>query len=141
MKSKALRVLGIDPGTATTGWAILEETSGKTKAISYGLIKTSKNKNDEQRILEISQDLDRIIKKYHPEEAAIEKVYFFKNQKTVIEIGQSRGAVLLTLVKKNLKIFNYTPLQVKQSVTGYGRAEKKQIQLMVKNILYFCFSN
>lgn len=130
-----LRVLGIDPGTATTGWAILEENKNRIEAVAYGLIKTAQDKKNEQRLLEISQDLDRIIKKYHPQEAAVEKIYFFKNQKTVIEIGQSRGAVLLTLIKKNLKIFNYTPLQVKQSVTGYGRAEKKQIQLMVKNIL------
>lgn len=132
---KTLRILGIDPGTATTGWAIIEQKENNLQAFAYGLIKTSKSKTDEQRILEISQDLDKIIKKYTPQEAAIEKLFFFKNQKTIIEVGQARGAVLLTLIQKNIKIFSYTPLQVKQSMTGYGRAEKKQMQFMAKNIL------
>jgi crossover junction endodeoxyribonuclease RuvC len=133
---KNLRVLGIDPGTATTGWAIIEKKENDFKAIAYGLIKTEKNKSDEKRILEISEDLDKIISKYHPQEAAVEKIYFFKNQKTVIEVGQSRGAIILTLIQKNIKLFNYTPLQVKQSMTGYGRAEKRQMQFMAKEILH-----
>jgi len=132
---KTLRVLGIDPGTATTGWAIIEENKKQSKAIAYGTIATDKNKSDEKRILEISQDLDRIIKKYSPQEAAIEKLFFFKNQKTVIEVCQARGAIILTLIQKNVKVFSYTPLQVKQAITGYGRAEKKQMQFMAKNIL------
>ncbi len=135
MNSKTLRVLGIDPGTATTGWAIIEENEKKPKAIAYGIIVTEKNKSDEKRILEISKDLDRIIEKYRPQEAAIEKLFFFKNQKTVIEVGQARGAIILTLIQKNVRVFSYTPLQVKQAMTGYGRAEKKQMQFMAKNIL------
>ena len=130
-----LRVLGIDPGTATTGWAIIEEKSGCLSAIAYGYIKTPKNNSDSKRLLEITADLERIINKYQPQEASIEKIFFFKNQKTIISISQSRGAILLTLEQKNVKVFGYTPLQVKQALTGYGRAEKKQIQLMAKSML------
>jgi len=130
-----LRVLGIDPGVATVGWAVIEENGGNFKALAYGHISTSPKKDDEDRLLEISQDLEGIIKKYNPEESAVEKLFFFKNQKTIIEVGQARGAILLTLAKNKVKIASYTPLQVKQAITGYGKAEKKQVQLMVKNIL------
>ncbi|MCX6764019.1 MAG: crossover junction endodeoxyribonuclease RuvC [Candidatus Moranbacteria bacterium] len=133
-KSNVLRVLGIDPGTATTGWAIVEEIKGNIKPLAFGHISTSPKQAEAERLLEIARDLQKIIKKYKPQEAAIEKVFFFKNQKTIIQIGQSRGIILLTLEKEKVKISNYTPLQVKQAVTGYGRAEKRQMQLMVKNI-------
>lgn len=130
-----IRVIGIDPGTAIVGWSILEEKKGQIQPIAYGHIKTSKNKTDEDRILEISEDFESIIKKYKPLEAAVEKLFFFKNQKTVIEVAQARGAILLTLVRNNVKISSYTPLEIKQALTGYGRAEKKQLQEMTKNIL------
>lgn len=130
-----MRILGIDPGTAIVGWAVIEEKDGQILPVAFGHIATSQKKSDESRLLEISKDLESIIKKYRPKEAAIEKLFFFKNQKTIIEVGQSRGAIILTLEQKNVSISNYTPLQVKQSVTGYGKAEKKQVQLMVKNIL------
>jgi crossover junction endodeoxyribonuclease RuvC len=130
-----LRVLGLDPGTATTGWAVISEKNGEFTAIAYGCIETKKNKSDEERILEIAEDLKKIILKYRPREAAIEKLFYFKNQKTIIEVAQSRGALLLTLGQNRVKIASYTPLQVKQALTGYGRAEKKQVQLMTKNIL------
>jgi len=133
-KSK-LRVLGIDPGTATTGWAVLEETQGEIKPISFGHISTSPKETPAERLREISADLRNIIKKYEPQEAAVEDIFFFKNLKTVINVSQSRGAILLTLKERGLRIAEYTPLQVKQALTGYGRAEKKQMQLMVKNIL------
>lgn len=133
--NETLRVLGVDPGTATTGWAVLEEKNGIICPVAFGHISTSKNKKEEARLLEISNDLSKIIKKYQPQEAAIEQLFFFKNQKTIIQIGQARGAILLTLKQKNVNIFGYTPLQVKQAITGYGRAEKKQIQNMTKNIL------
>ena len=130
-----MRIIGIDPGTATTGWAVLEEKKGFIEPIAFGYISTSPKQDEADRLLEIVEDLDKIIKKYKPHEAAIERVFFFKNQKTIIQIGQSRGIILLTLKKKNIKIFNYTPLQLKQALTGYGRAGKKQIQAMAKNIL------
>ena len=131
-----MKILGIDPGTATTGWAIIEKIGDKLLPLAYGHISTSQNNDDAERILEISCDLTKIIQKYKPTEAAIESLFFFKNQKTVIEVAQSRGAILLTLKQNNVRISSYTPLQVKQALTGYGRAEKKQMQLMTKNILH-----
>jgi crossover junction endodeoxyribonuclease RuvC len=131
-----LKVLGIDPGTATTGWAVLYEEKGTLKSLAYGHISTSPNHTKADRLLEISQNLKKIIQKFHPQECAIEDLFFFKNKKTVIEVAQARGAILLTMKQNNVKIAHYTPLQVKQALTGYGRAEKKQIQLMTKNILH-----
>lgn len=128
-------VLGIDPGTATTGWAVIEESAGKLKALAYGHISTEKGRREEDRLLEISDDIAQIIEKYKPQEAAVESLFFFKNQKTVIQVAQARGTVLLTLEQKNVRVSSYTPLQVKQAITGYGKAEKAQVQLMTKNIL------
>jgi crossover junction endodeoxyribonuclease RuvC len=103
--------------------------------VAFGHISTAKDRSEEARLCEIAKDLQKIVATYHPQEAAIEKLFFFKNQKTIIQVGQARGALLLTLEQKGVRIFGYTPLQVKQALTGYGRAEKKQIQEMVKNIL------
>lgn len=135
MTTSKLRVLGIDPGTATTGWAILEENNSRTEAIAYGHISTDKDCCPEDRLCEICSDLENIIKKYQPVEAAIEELFFFKNQKTIISVAQARGAVLLTLRQNNVRIASYTPLQIKQALTGYGRADKKQIQLMTQSIM------
>lgn len=131
-----LRVLGIDPGTATTGWAILCEKKGDIKPLAYGHISTLPQQSNAQRILEISENLKKIIQRFKPQEAAIEDIFFFKNQKTVVQVAQARGAILLTMKQNNVKVAHYTPLQVKQALTGYGRAEKKQMQLMTKNILH-----
>jgi len=130
-----MKILGIDPGTATTGWAIIEENDGKINPVAFGHISTSSKKLTAERLKEVADDIENIIKKYKPQESAIEDIFFFKNQKTAVKVSQSRGAILLTLENKNVKIFSYTPLQVKQAITGYGRAGKKQMQLMVKNIL------
>ncbi len=132
---KNLRVLGLDPGTATTGWAVLEEKRGVIKSLAYGTISTSQKKPAAKRLGEICRDLEKIVKKYKPQEAAVEDIFFFKNLKTAVKVSESRGATLLTLERNRIKIASYTPLQVKQALTGYGRAEKKQIQIMVKNIL------
>lgn len=132
---KNLRVLGLDPGTATTGWAVIEEKKGKLVPLAFGHISTPKNTAESKRLLEINRDVLKVIRKYKPQEAAVEKLFFFKNKKTIIAVGQSRGSLLLTLEENRVKVFGYTPLQVKQALTGYGRAEKKQVQLMVKNIL------
>ncbi len=130
-----VRILGIDPGTATTGWAILEQHKKGLVPVAYGHISTSPKDSTCQRLKEVARDIEEIIKKYNPTESAVEDLFFFKNIKTAMKVSQSRGAIMLTLIKANLKVFEYTPLQVKQAVTGYGRAEKKQVQLMVKNIL------
>lgn len=135
LESKTIRVLGVDPGTATVGWAIIEEENGVLRPVAFGHIATSKENTEENRLMEISADISAIIQKHKPEEASVEQLFFFKNKKTIIQVGQARGAIILTLEQKGVKISSYTPLQVKQSVTGYGKAEKKQVQLMVKNIL------
>ena len=130
-----MKILGIDPGTATVGWAVIEEIRGKLTPLDYGHISTSKDKELAERLFEISNDITAIIQKHHPDEASVEELFFFKNVKTVMSVSQARGAILLTLQTQRVKIFEYTPLQVKQSLTGYGRAEKHQVQAMVKNIL------
>lgn len=132
---KRLCVLGIDPGTATTGWAILEKEKEGIILKAFGCIQTKKTTPEEERLFEISRDVEKIIKKYSPCEAAIEDIFFFKNLKTVIKVSQARGVLLLSLARNKIKTAEYTPLQVKQALTGYGRADKKQIQLMVKNLL------
>lgn len=130
-----MRILGVDPGTATVGWGIIEVKGGQQKAVAYGHISTSKDLCLSKRLLEISSDLQEIIKKHRPDEASVEELFFFKNQKTVLSVGQARGAILLTLEEKSVTIFGYTPLQVKQALTNYGRADKAQVQQMVKAIL------
>lgn len=132
---KTLRVLGIDPGTATVGWAILDETKGNVEAVAYGHISTSPKNSTEERLFEVASNLEEIIKKYKPDESAVEDLFFFKNVKTVMKVSQARGAILLTLEKNCVSVSGYTPLQVKQALTGYGRADKKQMQIMVQKIL------
>lgn len=125
----------MDPGTATVGWAVLEEKCGCIKAIAYGHISTSSKDSPEKRLFEVACDLGAIINKYGPDESAVEDLFFFKNLKTAIKVAEARGAILLTLEQNCVNIVSYTPLQVKQALTGYGRAEKKQIQIMVQKIL------
>ena len=133
--SRPLRVLGIDPGTATTGWAVVEEIKKNPRLVACGCINTSKINSDAERLVEIGHDISSLIKKYKPDEAAIEDLFFFKNLKTAITVAQARGVILYEIKKNKVPLSSYTPLQVKQALTGYGRAEKKQIQIMVKNIL------
>ncbi len=130
-----MRILGIDPGTATVGWGVIELTGSQIELVAYGHISTSKDLPLSKRLLEIATDIRNVVKLYQPDEAAIEELFFFKNQKTVISVGQARGAILLTLEEKNVIIHGYTPLQVKQALTNYGRADKTQMQTMVKAIL------
>ncbi len=130
-----MRILGIDPGTATVGWGVIEVTSGKATAVAYGHISTDKNLAPEKRLAEIAHDLTSIVKQHHPEEAAVEELFFFKNQKTIISVAQARGVILLTLENLYVSIFGYTPLEVKQALTNYGRADKTQVQLMVQALL------
>lgn len=130
-----MRILGIDPGTATVGWGVIEIQGGKTTSVAYGHISTSKDLAPEKRLVEITTDLTAIIQKYAPEESAVEELFFFKNQKTIISVAQARGAILLTLENLCVSISGYTPLEVKQALTNYGRADKAQVQQMVQAIL------
>lgn len=130
-----MRVLGIDPGTAIVGYGIIDFEKGKYNVIDYGCIYTEKDILMEQRLCEIYAQLTEIIKKYQPEYMAVEELFYFKNNKTVISVGQARGVILLCGQQNSVKIQGYTPLQVKIGVTGYGKAEKKQVQLMVQKFL------
>jgi len=129
------RILGIDPGTAIVGWAIIDDCgSGRVVHIAHGCIRTDKTLTDAQRLAEITQDLAQIIATHKPDEVGIEKLFYFKNQKTVIAVAQARGVLLLGVQRAGLVIGEYTPLQIKQSVAGNGRAQKRQVQEMVQKI-------
>jgi crossover junction endodeoxyribonuclease RuvC len=128
-----LRILGIDPGLAITGFAIVEVHNNTQALISYGCIRTSSKEDHYKRLLTIHNDINEIIDKYEPEVASVEKLFFNKNVRTALKVGEARGVVLLAIAKANLEIFEYTPLQVKQALVGYGRADKKQVQYMVKS--------
>lgn len=130
-----MRILGIDPGTAIVGWGVIDVIGSKTTAVAYGHIATSKDLPLPKRLLEISQNLTDIIKQYQPEESAVEELFFFKNQKTIISVAQARGCIILTLENLCVTIADYTPLEIKQALTNYGRADKAQVQLMVKALL------
>lgn len=129
------RVLGIDCGTAIVGWAIVDKEFNKLTHVNSGAIRTDKNDVMYLRLEQIFQEINKIIKEYNPTVMAIEDIFYFKNQKTVISVSQSRGVTMLSGTLNKLEIYNYTPLQVKSAVTGYGRAEKKQVAFMIGKIL------
>lgn len=132
---KSIIILGLDPGTATTGWGVIKEIRKEPKLEAFGCIETCKTKCIVDRLREIARDLEDIIKTYRPDEIAIEDLFFFKNLKTAIKVAQARGVLLLISGNSRVPVLEYTPLQVKQAVTGYGRADKGQVQYMVKEIL------
>lgn len=136
-------ILGIDPGTAATGYGAIKiseknNKQGKEqglKCLEYGIIKTSPVSPAGERLVEINNELNKLIKKHKPGLLAVENVYFFKNLKTAMPVSQARGVILLTAAQNKVPIYEFTPLQVKMAITGYGRAKKYQIQQMVKIIL------
>ncbi len=128
-------ILGIDPGTATTGFGVINKTKGKVEAVDCGVISTPKNLPMSNRLLMLFDDLEEIIKNHQPDIIAVEQLFFARNVTTAISVGQARGVVLLAAQKADLALKEFTPLQVKQSVTGYGQATKKQVQQMVQKIL------
>lgn len=130
-----MRILGIDPGIARTGWAVVDGTSSKVKAIAYGCIETKASSDTSKRLAAIHKEVLSIIKKYSPETLAIEELFFNTNAKTAFVVGQARGVILQAAEQKLLPNFIYTPLQVKIAITGYGRAEKDQVGKMVKTLL------
>lgn len=132
MSTKKIRILGIDPGVATVGFGLIEAIGGKCGLLEYGVISTSKNQTVEKRLLEIFQKTESLLNKTKPHLTGIEDIFFYKNQKTAIGVGQARGVILMACAKNKRKIFSITPLQVKLSLTGYGRADKKQIKKMVE---------
>lgn len=133
-------ILGIDPGTAIVGYGIIKKSlpagrQEKLKVVDYGCITTNTEFSTAERLKKIHQELNRLVNKYKPNVVAVEDIFFFKNLKTAIKVSQARGVILLTAAKMNLPVYEYTPLQVKQAITTYGRAEKIQVQKMVKTLL------
>jgi len=128
-------ILGIDPGYAIVGYGIIEYKNMRFKTLAYGAITTPAHTKPEDRLKTVYDELDTLMKIYHPECMAIEELFFNTNQKTAILVAEARGTMLLAAVNNGLKIYEYTPLQVKQAVVGYGRAEKKQVIAMVMNFL------
>jgi len=129
-------ILGIDPGIGKVGWGIIKDESGKQKALDYGCFETPSKINLDERLARIYDFITDLIEKFTPEVLAIEQLYFAANSKTALIVGQARGVILLAASKSNLPTASYTPLQVKQALTGYGRADKNQIQSMVGAILH-----
>lgn len=130
-----MRILGVDPGLAITGWAIVDFENGNPIPVDYGAILTEKGLSVSQRLVETYEDLNALIEKYKPEYAGVETLLFTNNAKTAIAVGESRGVVLLTLEQHNIPIEEFNPLQVKNSITGYGQAKKKQVQ---ENVRMLC---
>jgi len=128
-------ILGIDPGTAITGFGLIKKDKSKLKLLNYGLITTPANLSTAERLDNLHKELSRLIKKSKPDIVAVEDIFFFKNLKTAIKVSQARGVILLTIAKAKIPVAEYTPLQIKQAVACYGRAEKIQVQKMVKILL------
>lgn len=130
-----MKILGIDPGTATTGYGVIQESRGKLSLVEYGAIQTARQNSPASRLKEIYSDLTKLIKKHKPAVLAVEQLFFYKNITTAITVAQARGVVLLCAEQNKLRIAEFTPLQVKMSLTGYGKADKKQMQYMVGKLL------
>jgi len=129
-------VLGIDPGTATTGYGLVRETDrGDLQVVDYGIIATPKTDSTEQRLLSLHQQLEQLILLHRPDAGAVEKLFFHRNVTTAMTVSQARGVILLSFAKNSISLAEYTPLEVKKAITGYGNAEKIQIQQMVKLML------
>jgi len=130
------RILGIDPGFGRVGWGLIEQTkNNEWQALTYGCITTNPKETFVERLKNLHDEIVHLIKKYNPDRLAVEEIFYFKNAKTVIEVAQARGVIILTGVEAGMPVDEFTPLQVKQAMTGYGRAEKGQMQKMVATIL------
>lgn len=127
-----MKILGIDPGMAIVGYSVLEFDGENITLLNSGSIKTSKDRTESQRLLEIFEDITTIIERYKPDIASVEKLFFFKNQKTVMPVAAARGVMMMALERCGVPAFEYTPMEVKLTLTGYGRADKKEVEQMVK---------
>ena len=128
-------ILGIDPGYAIVGYGFIRYEKNRYQVLNFGAITTPAGMDFTQRLKEIYEDLSLLCQKYKPEVLSIEKLFFNTNKKTAVDVAQARGVILLAAKMNNVEVREYTPLQVKQSVVGYGRAEKKQVQEMTKQLL------
>lgn len=135
LKLDNMLTLGIDPGTASTGFGLINERNDKLCFVECGVIKTSPKNTAQERLRQIYHEAKALFRRYQPGSVAVEKLFFGKNAKTAIKVGQARGIILLAAAEAGIEIAEYTPLEVKMALTGYGRADKKQIQQMVKTLL------
>ena len=130
-----MRVLGIDPGVATIGFGVVECDRGRSQLVQYGVITTPAGLPLSRRLLQISEDMQQLITTFQPDEAAVEELFFSKNITTGISVAHGRGVLLLELERAGVPVFEYTPMQVKQAVAGYGGADKRQVMLMTQRLL------
>ncbi|HBQ63511.1 MAG TPA: crossover junction endodeoxyribonuclease RuvC [Clostridiales bacterium] len=130
-----MRIIGIDPGFAITGYGVIEHERGGFTMLDCGVVSTHAGLPMTDRLLTLSRRLEEIVNRWQPQQGAVEELFFSKNEKTALNVGHGRGVALLCLARAGLQVYEYTPLQVKQAVTGYGRAEKSQIQYMVRILL------
>lgn len=128
-----MTTLGIDPGTTRIGYGVIKQDKNHFACVDYGILKVGRDKLTGFK--EASQELEKLIEKHKPDQAGIEKLFFFKNQKTIMAVSEMRGVLLFTLAKNNIPVQEFTPLQVKQNVSAYGRAEKGQMQRIVQLLL------
>ncbi len=134
-EGEALVIMGIDPGYAIVGFGIVDYKNTRFELLSYGAVTTEANTEFSDRLMRIYEGVDSLIKKYRPDAIAIERLYFTTNQKTAIDVAQARGVILLAARQNLIRVEEYTPLQVKQAVVGYGKAEKKQVMEMTRVML------
>jgi crossover junction endodeoxyribonuclease ruvC len=127
-----MKILGIDPGIGIVGYSILDFDGKNVKLLHSGSIQTAKGTRESSRLVEIFDDMTSIVEKYSPDVCAIEKLFFFRNRTTVMPVAHARGVILTVLEQHHIKIYEYTPMEVKQILTGYGRADKKEVEQMVK---------
>lgn len=132
---RPLRILGIDPGTGIVGYGLIDVSTGHFDTITYGTIQTEPKTPLHLRLPMIFEDMQYLIKEYEPDVVAVEQLFFFKNAKTVMGVAQARGVILLTISLNDIEFAEYTPLQIKQTITGYGRADKREVQEMVTSLL------
>ncbi len=131
-----MRILGIDPGYALVGYGIIDVVGNSLKPVKYGCIKTDSKETFYSRMTQINQELKVLLAEFKPEELAIEKLFFSRNTSTALDVAQVRGAIIQEALNHNLQVFEYTPVEVKLAVTGYGKADKQQIQQMIKSLLH-----
>ena len=133
--NETLTILGVDPGYAILGWGVVRYHASLHSLVDFGTIKTDKDEPLAERLKVIYKGLTRLIEQYRPDVCAIEELFFNSNQKTAIKVGEARGAAVIASANAGIPVYEYTPLQIKQALTGYGRAEKHQVQEMVRQIL------
>ena len=130
-----MRILGVDPGVATIGFGLIEADRGRQRLLRYGVVTTPAGLPLSRRLLQISEDMEELLATFRPDEAAVEELFFSKNITTGIAVAHGRGVILLALERAGVPVYEYTPMQVKQAVAGYGGAEKRQVMLMTQRLL------